>query len=74
VPRIYDSSNDPIDFCREDYPEEADAEEQYGDVAKTGAGPDGRGNCFSYDAEHPAYEGECYHCVTCGKLLDSDDD
>jgi len=65
MPRIYTSASDPIDFCREHFPTEADALKQYGNV---GDGPDGRGNCFGYDAEHPEYE-DGYQCEVCRKPL-----
>ena len=73
MPRIYDSANDPLDFCKECFPEETEAEEEYGNSSKTGEGPDDRGNCFSYDAEHPDYEGEEYTCQVCNKLLEAED-
>lgn len=66
MPRIYTSASDPLDFCRRHFPVEATAEHQWGHV---GDGPDGRGNCFGYDAEHPDYSGEDYRCRTCGRLL-----
>jgi hypothetical protein len=74
MPRIYDSGNDPHDFCRGCYPlTETIAEQQFGRVRLTGEGPDGRGNCFGYDAEHPPYEDENYKCETCKKpLLEKD--
>ncbi len=71
MPRIYDSANNPIDFCRDCFPDEASAEEEFGNV---GDGPDGRGNCFGYDDMHPDYD-ECdYTCHECGKLLTNEDD
>jgi hypothetical protein len=70
MPRIYDSANNPIDFCRHCFPkDEAAAERQYGDVAKTGEGPDERGNCFAYEAEHPDYSDTDYECEKCHKPL-----
>jgi len=74
MPRIYDSASDPIDFCKRCFPKsEAAAEKQYGDVSKTGDGPDGRGNCFGYNEDHPPYE-ECdYDCEKCGKRLTEND-
>lgn len=70
MPRIYDSANNPINFCTDCFPSEPDAQDEYGDV---GDGPDGRGNCFAYEAEHPDYDYEEYTCEKCGKLLTSDD-
>ena len=36
---------------------------------KLGDGPDGRGNCFGYDASHPEYVEAGYSCDKCGKVL-----
>lgn len=74
MPRIYDSASDPIDFCKRHFPGLALATERYGNVAKTGNGPDGRGNCFDHNAEHPPYEGEDYKCETCRCTLTEKDD
>ena len=73
MPRIYDSASNPLDFCKSHMPHEEIAERRYGNVAKTGNGPDGRGNCFGYDSEHPDYDGENYRCLSCKKKLTSDD-
>ena len=73
MPRIYDSASDAQDFCQRCYPKEPVATRLYGDIAKTGEGPDGRGNCFGYDAEHPPYEDEDYRCETCNKPLTAKD-
>lgn len=70
MPRIRNSANDPIDFCWKCFPNEASAEEEFGNV---GDGPDGRGNCFCYDDDHPDYDDLDYTCNGCGKLLTSDD-
>lgn len=70
MPRIYNSLSEPIDFCKKCFPSEAEAEEDYGNL---GDGPDGRGNCFGYDCEHPDYSGEDYECENCGKLLFNND-
>lgn len=65
--RIYTSANDPLDFCSKCFPLSEDkARELY---ANLGDGPDGRGNCFGYAEEHPDYDGENYHCCSCGKRL-----
>ncbi len=72
MPRIYTSANDPIDFCRKCFPKTPEiATEQFGNV---GEGPDGRGNCFDYDAFHPTYREEDYYCCECNKKLDNDDE
>jgi hypothetical protein len=73
MPRIYDSANDPLDFCKRCMPGEKTAEARYANVAKTGEGPDGRGNCFEYNAEHPPYEDTDYRCVTCKRHLGEND-
>lgn len=71
MPRIYTSTSDPEDFCLRHFPPtEARAFERFGHL---GDGPDGRGNCFGYDAEHPDYGNEAYRCRTCRKLLTSED-
>ena len=71
MPRIYTSRSEPIDYCQDCFPHEAKAEEAFGDI---GDGPDGRGNCFAYDAEHPDYEGDpFYKCETCGRQLTAAD-
>ena len=69
MPRIYTSANDPIDFCAHHFPGEKAARKHFGDV---GDGPDGRGNCFAYDADHPSYDYENYKCHTCRKTLTDD--
>lgn len=74
MPRIYTSGNDAIDFCARCYPTSEDAAEKtYGNEAKYGEGPDDRGNCFGYDAEHPDYDSTDYRCKKCRKRLTSDD-
>ncbi len=67
--RIYDSTNDPHDFCVDCFPVEDIAIEEFGDL---GDGPDNRGNCFTYDAEHPPYEDDNYYCESCRQQLNSD--
>lgn len=72
MPRIYTSANDPTDFCRFCFPTEQQAERKYENL---GDGPDGRGNCYAYDAEHPPYDdGDVYRCTTCRRLLGDADD
>lgn len=66
MPRVYTSANDPVDFCKRHFPNEAMALKRYGNK---GEGPDGRGNCFAHGAEHPDYDYETYDCVTCGCRL-----
>ncbi len=68
--RIRNTVSDPIDFCRMCFPSEAEAEERFGEGPD---GPDGRGNCFCYDDEHPEYSGTGYTCHDCGiELTDND--
>lgn len=64
--RIYTSTNDPLDFCHKCFPNERMAKTEYGDV---GDGPDGRGNCFEYEADHPPYDYNDYFCYVCGVEL-----
>lgn len=67
MPRIYTSDNSPLDFCKRCFPKtEAIAFAEFGNV---GDGPDGRGNCFGYDTEHPPYGDIGYDCHKCGKAL-----
>jgi hypothetical protein len=68
--RIYTSCSDPIDFCKGCAPDEDEAQELFGNG---GDGPDGRGNCFDYDCEHPPYDGEGYTCHECGEELTDGD-
>lgn len=71
MPRIFTSANDPLDYCKKCFPKtEEAAREEFGNV---GDGPDGRGNCFGYDEEHPPYGGEGYKCVGCKKRLTDKD-
>ena len=66
MPRIYTSVSDPLDFCQRCFPGEATAQKRYANI---GDGPDGRGNCYGYDEDHPPYEDTHYTCETCGNLL-----
>ena len=70
MPRIYTSASDPLDFCVDCFPDLAEADEEYGDV---GDGPDGRGNCFGHNEDHPPYEDENYKCERCKKRLTAED-
>lgn len=73
MPRIYNSASDPLDFCNECFPDEVEAEEEYGNTDITGEGPDGRGNCYGYDEDHPSYSDTDYCCESCRKpLTDAD--
>lgn len=56
MPRIYSRCSDPYDYCLKCFPKtEAAARAIHG---HDGDGPDGRGDCFGYDDEHPGYDGE----------------
>lgn len=69
MPRIYTGASDPIDFCVGCMPNNVKAWRHYGVIA-CGEGPDGRGDCYAYGAEHPPYdEFENYACEMCGKRL-----
>ena len=70
MPRVCDSTSGPHDFCQGCMPDEEEAREQFGDM---GDGPDGRGNCFEYEPEHPDYDGEDYQCELCGVDLYGED-
>lgn len=72
MPRIYTSQSDPLDFCRRCFPSEESAKKRY---ANLGDGPDGRSNCFGYEAEHPDYDDEVIYCQNhrCRKLLTWED-
>lgn len=67
MPRIYASNNDPCDYCAECYPNEDSV--TWHRLQNMGDGPDGRGNCFADEADHPDYEDDEYHCQACGELL-----
>lgn len=68
MPRIYGSNNDPWDYCAPCFPPEED-DRHHDD----GDGPDGRGDCYSWNAEHPAYGGEDYVCTSCREPLTDED-
>jgi hypothetical protein len=79
MPRIIQSNGDPLDFCIECFMDEYVCDEDvarelYGNEELTGSGPDGRGNCFAWDAEHPTYDDNDCRCTLCGAVLTSDDD
>jgi hypothetical protein len=70
MPRIYDGNSDPHDFCLRHFPQtEEKARKRFG----AGEGPDNRGNCFGYNAEHPPYSDTDYGCEMCGKRLTDND-
>lgn len=71
MPRINTSLSDPLDFCKSCFPDAILAKERYGHL---GDGPDGRGNCFSWNDEHPDYTLDEYFCESCGKVLTARDD
>jgi hypothetical protein len=71
MPRIYESNSDPLDFCRAHFPTRKVAEELYG---HSGDGPDGRGDCFDYDSDHPDYDSDEYRCERCGVVLLTEQD
>lgn len=66
MPRINNSLSDPLDFCKACFPAPEDAEVLY---ANLGDGPDGRGNCYSYNDEHPDYGMDEYFCENCSLPL-----
>lgn len=70
MPRIYTGNNDPIDWCKHCFPKQINAIIKYG----PGEGPDGRGNCYDYEAAHPPYAGNGYRCDNCRKILGDKDE
>ena len=68
MPRIYDSNNDPINYCKKCFPKEGAAENLHRFEVNEKAN-DGRGDCYSYDCVHPPYEMENYKCHNCRKML-----
>jgi hypothetical protein len=71
MPRIYASNNDPYDYCLRCFPGENS--EDAAELGNKGEGPDGRGNCYGYDAGHPDYEDDEYNCANCGRRLTNED-
>jgi hypothetical protein len=71
MPRIYDSASNPWDLCQEcwDIAGYNDEEVAFQDFGNRGDGPDGRGNCFGWDDDHPSYDGDKYYCCICGVRL-----
>lgn len=69
MPRVNDGYSDPHDFCARCFPSEPLAQRRFG----AGEGPDGRGNCFGYDDDHPPYEDTDYLCERCGRELTEKD-
>ena len=67
--RITNGRNVPVDFCKDCEPTEESALFIFGD----GEGPDGRGNCFAYDVDHPTYNMDFYRCEVCDCVLDEND-
>ncbi len=72
MPRIYDSSSSPLDFCKKCF-SHLDEDEAFDLYGHSGDGPDDRGNCFGFDDSHPDYEGEGYRCHECKVLLTDHD-
>ena len=69
--RVITSENYFYDFCQDHRPRETLAKNLFDSGDE---GPDGRGNCYAYDAEHPPYDrGEYYYCFVCGELLGDGD-
>jgi hypothetical protein len=70
MPRIYSSMNDPLDFCRNCFPDEVTAEIKHGNMDNDPAlnDPD-NGNGFGYDCSHPCYEWEAFGSFARGETL-----
>lgn len=72
MPRLCKSNSEPVDYCAACFPPTREkAFELWGDK---GDGPDGRGNCFEYDCDHPPYDDTDYKCHKCGDKLEYQDD
>lgn len=71
MPRIITSAADPVDYCRACFPSRKVAEAEFGNV---GHGPDDRGNCYEYRADHPPYADGDYTCERCEKPLGEKDE
>lgn len=70
MPRLIDSQANPHDFCNFCfYAFEDEHEETYSNL---GDGPDGRGNCYAFDVDHPPYEHD-YVCEQCNSTLGAED-
>jgi hypothetical protein len=54
MPRIYNSDNEPLDYCRTCYP-----------FMVPGASAAG----WDCDADHPPYDEAAYNCEECGEAL-----
>ena len=75
MPRIYDSASNPVDYCRRCFPKtEKVAQALHGIESGAGEGPDERGDCFDFNADHPDYDSWQYACDECGKRLNRADD
>lgn len=73
MPRIYSSCNDALDFCKRCFPK--NETQGFVEFGSLGDGPDDRGNCFCYNADHPEYDGDpIYSCYKCGVLLREKDE
>jgi len=83
MPRIYDKYNNPLDFCKECFPDEVeflsfaeclnDDDEQLCETCDLNiSGEDG---ChYGYHEEHPPYSDTEYKCEECGEELTDNDD
>lgn len=71
MPRIYNSASEPIDYCKKHFPAEDSVTAARHQNA--GDGPDGRGNCYGYDEDHPDYDDGKYTCEICNKRLGAED-
>ena len=72
MPRIYASNSDPHDYCLRCYPDEGSV--TWHRLQNMGDGPDGRGDCFDADSDHPSYREDEYRCFACNRKLTSKDD
>lgn len=72
MPRLYNSANEPMDFCRVCW---EDDEQWMRDEYNTEGeeGPDKRGDCWSFNCDHPFYSDTDYRCESCDRRLSDDD-
>ena len=73
MPRVYDSANEPIDYCRYCFHWIERVAEELHKFPVLSTANDGRGCCFSVGCEHPPYDEWDYKCAKCGDTLGESD-
>lgn len=71
MPRVRSSGSDPVDYCLRCWPKTEELARKL--HSHDGPGPDDRGDCFTYDDDHPDYDGEDYQCRKCRVILTGED-